>query len=199
MGWLSMTAAGMGAHERPKAYLDAQFGFAPDAARERETGLRVLRSSMVGHVYYAAVESYDASGPRSVFAVVCLTRWNPKARDGHIFAYKDMDESCGPHESQCPARILDLLTEPANDYAREWRARCRARLRLTSRKLPKTGDRLIFPEPVRFTDGYEGREFEIVRRQRSILLQRPDTKALCKVSRLMERRWSIVPGPATSQ
>jgi hypothetical protein len=194
-----MTAAGMGVYNKPKAYLDAQFSFAPDAAKERETGLRVLRSSMVGHVYYAAVESYAEMGPKSVFAVVCLTRWNPKARDGYIFAYKDMDESCGPHECLCPARILDLLTEPANHYAREWRARCRARLLLTGRKQPKTGDRLIFPEPVRFSDGYEGRVFDVVRRQRAILLQRPDTRVLCKVSRLMERRWSIVPGPATSQ
>ena len=199
MGWLSMTAAGMGAHQRPKAYLDAQFSFAPDSAKARSTGLRVLRSSMVGQVYYAAVQNYDVDRVKSVFAVVCLTRWTPKARDGHIFAYKDMDESCGPNESQCPAQILDLLTEPSNDYARAWRARCRARLVLTGRKLPKTGDRLIFPEPVRFTDGYEGRAFEVVRRQRAILLQRPDTRALCKVSRLMERHWSIVPGPVTSQ
>lgn len=199
MGWLSMTAAGMGGHRRPKAYLDAQFTFAPDAANERPTGLRVLRSSMVRQVYYAAIESYDAQSSKSVFAVVCLTRWNPKARDGYIFAYKDMDESCGPHESQCPARILDLLTEPVNDYAREWRARCQSRLLLTGRKQPQSGDRLIFPEPVRFSDGYEGREFEVVRKQRAILLQRPDTHVLYKVSRLMERRWSIVPGSSTKQ
>ncbi|MBA4307720.1 DUF6927 domain-containing protein [Sphingorhabdus buctiana] len=199
MGWLSMTAAGMGGHKRPKAYLDAQLTFAPDPAKDRPTGLRVLRSSMVGQVYYAAVENYDADSSKSVFAVVCLTRWNPKARDGYIFAYKDMDESCGPNECQCPARILDLLTEPANDYAREWRARCWARLLLTGRKQPQSGDRLIFPEPIRFTDGYEGREFEVVRRQRAILLQRPDARVLYKLSRLMERRWSLVPGSTTKQ
>lgn len=154
---------------------------------------------MVGQVYYAAVQNYEAGGPIAVFAVVCLTRWNPKARDGHVFGYKDMDESCGPYEIRCPAGILDLLTEPVNDHAREWRAKCHARLRLTGRKLPKTGDRIVFAEPIRFTDGYEGREFEVVRRQRAILLQRPDTSILCKVARLMERRWSIVPGPTTSQ
>lgn len=199
MGWMSMTADHMGGHKRPKAYLDAQFTFLPDEAAKRTTGLRVLRSSMVGQVYYAAVQTYDAERPKTVFAVVCLTRWNPKARDGYIFGYKDMDESCGPYETKCPAAILDLLSEPPNDHAREWRARCRARLALTTRKTPKTGDRLVFPEPVKFTDGYEGREFEVVRRQRAILLQRPDTRVLCKVSRLMERRWSIVPGPTTAQ
>lgn len=199
MGWLTMTAAGMGEHKRPKAYLDAQFTFAPDPAKDRLAGLRVLRSAMVGQVYYAAVQNYEANGPKAVFAVVCLTRWNPKARDGHVFGYKDMDESCGPYEIRCPVRILDLLTEPVNDHAREWRAKCRARLRLTGRKLPKTGDRIVFAEPISFTDGYEGREFEVVRRQRAILLQRPDTGILCQVARLMERRWSIVPGPTTSQ
>jgi hypothetical protein len=194
MGWLSMTAGHMGGHRRPKDYLDAQFSFAPDLAKERPTGLRVLKSTMAGSVYYAAVERYDASGSLEVVALVCLTRWNPRAKDGYIFAYKDMDESCGPYEVRCPAAILELLTAPVNDHARQWRERCRARLAMTGRRKPKTGDRLVFPEPIRFTDGYEGREFEVVREQSRILLQRPDSRVLCRVSRLMERPWTLVPG-----
>lgn len=194
MGWLSMTRDHMGGHARPKDYLDAQFSFAPDPARDRPVGLRILKSTIIGSVYYAAAERYDASGALEVSAMVCLTRWNPKAKDGYIFAYKDMDESCGPYEYKCPASILDLLTAPPNEHAREWRERCRARLALTGRRKPRDGDRLVFPEPIRFTDGYEGREFDVVRRASRILLQRPDTHILCKVSRLMERRWSLIPG-----
>jgi hypothetical protein len=194
MGWLSMTRDQMGGHARPKDYLDAQFSFAPEPAKDRPIGLRILNSTIVGSVYYAAAQRYDTSGALEVSALVCLTRWNPKAKDGYIFAYKDMDESCGPYACKCPASILDLLTAPPNDHAREWRDRCRARLALTGRRKPKDGDRLIFPEPIRFTDGYEGREFDVVRRASRILLQCPDTHILCQVSRLMERRWSLIPG-----
>ena len=70
----------------------------------------------VGGTIYAAVTHPKIDG---VFALVVLIE-----RRGGQFAYKDMDESMGPYESECPARILNKLTADANDYAREWRARC---------------------------------------------------------------------------
>src|SRR3546814_8480297 len=59
--------------------------------------LTVLKSTVVGkNVYYAACERVAvADGARIVFAVVCLVRYTPRARDGYIFAYKDMDEKIG--------------------------------------------------------------------------------------------------------
>src|SRR3546814_19605923 len=70
-----------------------------------------------------------------IFAIVCLVRWNPRAKDGYIFGYKDMDETMGPCEADCPARILDLLTPTDKEYAREWRARCCANLARRARQL----------------------------------------------------------------
>lgn len=98
----------------------------------------VLKSSMVGKTYYAAIKPLkksngkDESGkciyvdiPESeqvVFAAVFLTSTN--ARDYYNFAYKDMDETYGPCECDCPKGILKLLTPTENKYANEWRVKC---------------------------------------------------------------------------
>src|SRR3546814_2261595 len=86
-----------------------------------------------------------------IFAIVCLVRWNPRAKDGYIFGYKDMDETMGPCEADCPARILDLLTPTDKEYAREWRARCCANLERRARQLAD-GDRIRLPEPMTFSE-----------------------------------------------
>lgn len=93
---------------------------------------RVLRSAIVRmRTYYAAVEHIRPDGSREVWAAVSLLRFEPKAKDGYTFGHKDMSEHMGPHESECPEAILDLLTEPRDDamgYARLWRERCRANI-----------------------------------------------------------------------
>ena len=102
----------------------------------------VLKSAIVGSTYYAAVSplkrggSKDEAGnyiyidipenERTVFGVVFLTSTNMK--DYYNFAYKDMDESCGPYKYDCPKSILDLLTPTENEYANEWRKTCYAQL-----------------------------------------------------------------------
>lgn len=61
-----------------------------------------------------------------VVGLVILTMWVPN--DYHNFGYKDMDETCGPNEVDCPKRIFDLLTGEPEGYAKEWRERVAARL-----------------------------------------------------------------------
>ncbi len=85
MGWMFLNPAPL----TPKAYLDAQLTYAPDPEKGRGAGLCVLASAMVSHVYYAACQSYGTGGPGETFAVICLTKWNPRARDGLTFGYKD--------------------------------------------------------------------------------------------------------------
>lgn len=98
----------------------------------------VLKSSMVGSTYYAAVKPLKKYGGKDengntiaidipqeeqrVFAVVFLTSTN--MRDYYNFSYKDMDESCGPCQCDCPKGILDLLTPTENEYANVWRKAC---------------------------------------------------------------------------
>lgn len=89
---------------------------------------KVLDSAVVKlKTFYAAVEQVErATGERRVWAAVFLLGFAPKAE--YNFGYKDMDETCGPCEAECPERILDLLTETEYQYAIDWRARCRAKI-----------------------------------------------------------------------
>lgn len=98
----------------------------------------VLKSSMVGSTYYAAVKPLKKSGgkdengnyiyvdipeaERYVFAVVFLTSTNMK--DYYNFCYKNMCETSGPYRRECPKGILDLLTPTDSEWANEWRKEC---------------------------------------------------------------------------
>jgi hypothetical protein len=99
----------------------------------------VVKSTMVGSVYYAAVKAVkqygpaDESGNRPIvsippedqrtFAAVFLTSTNSK--DYYNFAYKDMTETMGPCETDCPDSILKLLSPTDHEYALAWRERCK--------------------------------------------------------------------------
>ena len=76
---------------------------------------KVLKSSMVGATWYAAIQKDDI-----VFAAVFSTSTN-----GWDFGYKDMDETCGPYYYDCPLSILKLLTPTENNNANNWRELCK--------------------------------------------------------------------------
>lgn len=98
----------------------------------------VLKSAMVGSTYYAAIKPLKKSGGKDdngnyiyvdipaaeqeVIAVVFLTSTDVK--DYFNFSYKDMSETMGPYERDCPKGILDLLTPTENELAKEWRKDC---------------------------------------------------------------------------
>jgi hypothetical protein len=105
---------------------------------------RVIDTALIGRVVYAAVRSRDGE---EVFGLVLLT----ERREGLLYT-KAVSEDMGPAEDRCPARILDLLTPPSNEYARQWRERCRARL---AKPRPCRGQTVIFSERVKFTNGDE--------------------------------------------
>ena len=123
MGWLEYRAEHYknGKVDR-KAEMDSKYNW-EDESRKVE----VLKSSMVGSTYYAAVKSLNkTNGYECVTAVICLTSTN--AKDYFNFAYKDMDETMGPYKYDCPKGILELLTPTDNEYANKWRELCRERL-----------------------------------------------------------------------
>lgn len=101
---------------------------------------KVLKSTMVGSTYYAAVKALkkysderDENGNRlvvdipeneqTVFAAVMLTSTNSK--EYYNFSYKSMGETCGPCAYDCPESILKLLSPTDNEYAAKWREKCR--------------------------------------------------------------------------
>jgi hypothetical protein len=107
-----------------------------------EFAARVIDTVRYGTVIYAAVRSRDE---KEVFGLVLLA----ERRDSILYT-KPISEDMGPAEDRCPARILDLLTEPSNDWAREWRERCRARL---GKPRPRKGQTVAFAKPLTFTNG----------------------------------------------
>lgn len=98
----------------------------------------VVKSAMVGIVYYAAIRALkkyvgkddnDKSiyedipeDQRETFGVVFLTSTDKK--DYFNFAYKDISEDMGPYESKCPVGIIKVLSPTTNANALAWRARC---------------------------------------------------------------------------
>lgn len=112
----------------------------------------VKKSTMHGSVYYAAVENLvryagrDENGEaiyesvpeneRKTWAAVFLT--SVDSRDYFNFSYKDMDESMGPCECDCPLSILNMLSPTEDEWALAWRQRCRekAQDKNTLGKLP---------------------------------------------------------------
>ena len=73
--------------------------------------------------------AYDPLVPENeqhTFGVVFLTSVDSK--DYYNFSYKDMDESCGPFSYDCPESILKLLSPTDNEFALNWRKKCREHL-----------------------------------------------------------------------
>lgn len=135
---------------------------------------RALDVASTRSAVYAALEvTKKDTGRRYVTALVFLIKYIPRDKDGYNFGYKDMEESMGPYESECPERILKLLSpveeiwpEPCSgrQYAAEWRARCQARVARRKTALAvKPGTTIRFEKPLKFTDGSEHRQFTLRR------------------------------------
>lgn len=89
----------------------------------KTTKAEVLKSSMVGTVYYSAIKWTDKEkGTSEVFAMVCKTR--TAILEYLNFGYKDMTEDMGPYCYDCPQSILKLLTPTDDQYSNDWRKAC---------------------------------------------------------------------------
>lgn len=130
---------------------------------------------------------------RKVVAFVFLLDYRQADPDYDI-GYKDMDESVGPYESECPDRILKLLTPTDHEYAVQWRQRCWDNIaRKKSFRLVK--DAVIETRPIFFQDGRARSRFRVVS-LKPLRLFCLDTRIICKVPRNMLR--DMLKAPATS-
>lgn len=171
-----------------------------------------LLISNKGSVWYAAVRSERKDGQRRenglcpygdyvtdatgayVFAAIFLT----STRNGE-WGYKSMCETAGPTDAaaQAPEKLLSLLSESVNDYALNWRARCRSYSARQNRPL-KPGDVIRLAEPLRFTDGEERRTFRVGKerfagaRRATTFFTCTDTGATCRISNIKARDWTRI-------
>jgi len=122
--------------------------------------LTVLKSSMVGTVYYAAVEIKRNGKVEKVFGTTALTSTLKHNAWYYEFCYKDIDETMGPCDCKCPQSILKLLTPTENEYAIAWRKRCEEYH--ANKKTEVTPGSLPIGTKIRFKFS-DGREFEAVK------------------------------------
>ena len=189
MGWTSYEATYFkknGDIDR-KAECDAYF------MRDNADHYKVLKSSMKGTVYYAAVTTLtkyigkDENGKsmyesipedkQEVWAAVFLTR----TEEGRYFYYKDQDETAGPCEDHCPKCILDLLSNTDHELALDWRKRCRKNIQKSNKlsKLDrlKNGSVIRFPSILSFTNGIDvGDEMTLTKINRKWIYEKYGTR-----------------------
>ena len=152
MGWLFQHDPL--AHETPADYFTREF-----THESKTTKATVLATATVRGTVYAAIRNLNKqTGYSYVFCAVILFK-NSK-REG--FGYKDMDETMGPCEVDCPDRIMRLLSPiehiPNPGYAADWRTRVSAakanaaKTRNTLTKM-KVGDNVKLAIPAYFSKG----------------------------------------------
>jgi len=128
----------------------------------------VVKSSMVGTTYYAAVHCKKTD---EVFGYAALTSSDKKG-SGYNFGYKGMDETCGPNERKCPLSILRLLTPTDHEYAISWREGCRdyAIARAAERKNPMSFKNLPIGATVLWTCPHE--RFSAAKKGEQVVLKK---------------------------
>jgi hypothetical protein len=145
------------------------------------SGGRVVEIAMKPGVAYVAWERWYAATAtepekRFVIGVVVLH----SRGDGEVITRVNT-EDMGPHEVDCPASILALLSpveafaEPSTpgneggyEWATRWRKDCRDNLAKRAIAPSKDGAKIRFKEPIKFTDGQRAGTFRLYKRGRTI-------------------------------
>ena len=140
MGWTGIRYFGTMTSKRRKELCDENW---TQSEHDGYPELKVLKSTMVGSTYYAAVR-YTKGDKSEVFGAVTLT-----STKNHEFYYKEMDETVGPTERKCPTSILKLLSPTDKTWALEWRRDCEEYNR--KKKEKKTPGTLPVGSVIKFT------------------------------------------------
>ena len=167
----------------------------------------MLAAARVANTVYMAVKSTDKATEESyVFAAVILISNTKK----HGFGYKDMDESVGPCQCDCPDRIMRLLTRrsaisptpampPIGAPASPRRKTAAAELR-TKRKRLMPGAIVTLQNEVRFRDGKTATAFRMRFFQRKTPIFEPLDRPgyWCRLSRASLAAATVTPPAATA-
>lgn len=117
-------------------YVKNQFNMESDIFKYTLLDYSVVRRTTL----YAAVEILNkTTQQKEVIAFVSLFRFSR-----YDYMVKDMDESMGPCECSCPARILNLLTPTTSEYANKWRKTCWDNIRKRNFKMEE-GQQFVKP------------------------------------------------------
>jgi hypothetical protein len=181
MGWLFQRDP----VDDPVAHLTRKFTYADDMYNQQP-----LDGARAGNTVYLAIRSTEkATGRAFVFAAVILIS-NTK-KDG--FGYKDQTETMGPHQYDCPQRIMRLLSPithlPYHGYAADWRAgvaaRCaEKRRRRQLRNSLRIGSTVTLQTAVRFPGGAAATAFSVAyfRRKTPVFISLDGPEFYCRLT-----------------
>ena len=112
MGWTYSSIYGFGSMKQ----FVQQYTYETDNVKSTVLDYAVCKRTTL----YVAVERIiKETNERVVTAAIVLFNFNKKE-----YGYKDMDETMGPYNYDCPIRIINLLTPTTNEFALEWRKGC---------------------------------------------------------------------------
>lgn len=87
---------------------------------ERRVSCKVIEHSLSGSTLWSVREiTHEDTGETERFIELDLIKY----RSGE-YMYKQLEETCGPVETNCPLKFLDMVEDPGS-YATEWRQRVR--------------------------------------------------------------------------
>ena len=116
----------------------------------------ILHMAQRGRVWYVAAK-VEVKGKEEVIGHVVLTTIKKNSYGyGKEFGYKVMDETVGPYYFDAPKVLLNKLTAPLNENAREWREKC-----LKGKKKVEIGDVVTFPYRLNYR-GFTAQNFKKV-------------------------------------
>jgi hypothetical protein len=176
---------------------------------------RVIDHSEAGSTVYMLVERKPKPGvawephhtyvndPDGTIRWIAVFLTKLSSGSDYNFGYKDLDETMGPIECDCPKRIIAAaspLRDETQGYAGEWRRRCLENVEKKSaakakRNALSDGAKIKLNRPVRFTDGYVGDTFTartINRRGRNLRVFVGQNGALYRVKGLQNIGYTII-------
>ena len=167
MGWTSFPM-----HEPVKEWFKKEWA---------ETNVQILDIAIVKrNTLYAAIKNNETN---EVFCAVYLLRWS---NSDYNFSYKSMTEFVGPCETECPLRIMKLLT-PLSDkndpdkWARNWREKVYKYWE--DKKKFDSGFVLKTKNEISFTNGLNAQYFKnIGKKIFAGIIQNNEFYQLCRVS-----------------
>lgn len=116
-----------------------------DVLRDRSDGYKVLDSASTSYGRHLWVVFQHPKGYKFIGLFLIERR-------GGDYAYKDMDESCGPVACDCPIRFLEEVPLPEGGYAKEWRERVYAHHAKRRQKFAIGDEVLIYGKRYRIID-----------------------------------------------
>jgi len=148
--------------------------------------IELLSLAVKKQVGYGAVKDKTTN---KVWGLVCHLNFAPS--EHHNTGYKSVHEDMGPYETECPDRILDLLTPTTSESSNTWRTLCREYNNI-KKAAPKLTDGCVIKlaSGIKFKNGETLDTFQVVKRGRRTNYRNGNTNY--HITNLNSRKYSIV-------